>query len=45
MDGPDHVRRMKEVGLLGKFMGSEEGIACIESEEARAKSLIDTYRE
>ena len=44
MDDPDHVRRMKEVGLSVKFMGSEEITGFIGREEARAKSLIEMYR-
>ena len=44
MDDPDHVRRMKDVGLSVKFMGSEEITGFIGREEARAKSLIDLYR-
>jgi len=44
MEDPDHVRRMKEVGLSVKFMGSEEFTGFIGREEARAKSLIDLYR-
>lgn len=44
MDDPDHVRRMKEVGLSVKFMDSEEIAGFIGREEARAKSLIEMYR-
>lgn len=44
MEDPDHVRRMREAGLMLKYMGIEEYTQFIERETARAKSLVELYR-
>ena len=44
MQDPDHVRRMREAGLMLKYMGADECAQVIERETTRAKSLVELYR-
>jgi tripartite-type tricarboxylate transporter receptor subunit TctC len=44
MDDPDHVKRMKEAGLTLKFMGVEDYAKFMETQNERAKELIQLYR-
>ncbi len=44
MDDPEHVERMKKAGLTLKFMGVEEFGKFLESQNDRAKQLIELYR-
>jgi len=44
MDDPEHVERMKKAGLTLKFMGVDEFGKFLESQNDRAKQLIQLYR-
>ena len=44
MEDPEHVERMKKAGLTLKFMGVEEFSKFLESQNDRAKQLIQLYR-
>jgi tripartite-type tricarboxylate transporter receptor subunit TctC len=44
MDDPEHIERMKKAGLTLKFMGVEEFSKFLESQNDRAKQLIQLYR-
>jgi tripartite-type tricarboxylate transporter receptor subunit TctC len=44
MDDPDHVKRMSDAGLTLKFMAVEEYAKFLESQNERAKDLINLYR-
>ena len=44
MEDPEHVERMKKAGLTLKFMGVEEFSKFLESQNDRAKQLIELYR-
>jgi tripartite-type tricarboxylate transporter receptor subunit TctC len=44
MDDPEHVKRMADAGLTLKFMGVEEFTKFLESQNERAKQLIELYR-
>lgn len=44
MEDPEHVERMKKAGLTLKFMGVEEFGKFLESQNDRAKQLIELYR-
>jgi tripartite-type tricarboxylate transporter receptor subunit TctC len=44
MDDPEHVKRMADAGLTLKFMGVEEFGKFLDSQNERAKQLIELYR-
>jgi len=44
MEDPEHVERMKKAGLTLKFMGVEEFGKFLDSQNDRAKQLIELYR-
>ena len=44
MDDPEHVKRMADAGLTLKFMGVDEFGQFLESQNERAKQLIELYR-
>ena len=44
MEDPEHIERMKKAGLTLKFMGVEEFGKFLESQNDRAKQLIELYR-
>jgi tripartite-type tricarboxylate transporter receptor subunit TctC len=44
MDDPEHIERMKKAGLTLKFMGIDEFSKFLESQNERAKQLIQLYR-
>jgi tripartite-type tricarboxylate transporter receptor subunit TctC len=44
MEDPEHIERMKKAGLTLKFMGVEEFGKFLDSQNDRAKQLIELYR-
>ena len=44
MDDPEHIKRMADAGLTLKFMGVDEFTKFLESQNERAKQLIELYR-